>query len=111
MRATCQAFTLFAYHPHVQPVLTSSSLRVDVGGTSAVDGLSLASTGERILVLGAARALFEAAAAVRATARGELRVADLEPIDAVRTGVAASAPLDPPLPSTWTVSHLSLIHI
>jgi ABC-2 type transport system ATP-binding protein len=76
---------------------------VDVGGTSAVDGLSLSSAGDRVLVLGAARALFEAAAGLRASARGELRVAGEEPIDALRAGVAAGAPLDPPLPATWTV--------
>jgi ABC-type multidrug transport system ATPase subunit len=105
VRATCQAFTLFAYHPDVQPLLASSSLRVDVGGTSAVDGLSLATTGDRVLVLGAARALFEAAAGLRVSARGELRVADHDPVDAVRAGIAAGAPLDPPLPSSWTVRH------
>jgi ABC-type multidrug transport system ATPase subunit len=103
VRATCQAFTLFAYHPDVQPLLTASQLRVDVGGTSAVDGLSLSSSGDRVVVLGAARALFEAAAGLRASARGELRVAGEEPLDALRAAAAAGAPLDPPLPATWTV--------
>jgi ABC-type multidrug transport system ATPase subunit len=87
----------------VQPLLASSSLRVDVGGTSAVDGLTLATTGDRLLVLGAARALFEAAAGLRAIARGELRVAGQDPADALRAGSLAGAPLDPPLPSLWTV--------
>jgi len=105
MRATCQAFTLFAYHPGVQPLLASSSVRVDAGGTSAIDGLTLASTGDRIVVLGAARALFESAAGLRAIARGELRVADQDPLDAVRAGALAGAPLDPPLPPDWTVRH------
>jgi ABC-type multidrug transport system ATPase subunit len=103
VRATCQAFTVFAYHPDVQPLLASSSLRVDVGGTSAVDGLSLSSTGERVLVLGGARALFEAAAGLRGIARGELRVADQDPLEAIRAGALAGAPLDPPLPASWTV--------
>jgi ABC-type multidrug transport system ATPase subunit len=76
---------------------------VDVGGTSAVDGLTLATTGERVLVLGAARALFEAAVGVRAIAHGELRVADQDPLDALRAGALAGAPLDPPLPPNWTV--------
>jgi ABC-type multidrug transport system ATPase subunit len=87
----------------VQPLLTSSSLRVDVGGTSTVDGLTLATTGDRVLVLGAARALFEAATGVRAIAHGELLVADQEPWGALRAGALAGAPLDPPLPSSWTV--------
>jgi ABC-2 type transport system ATP-binding protein len=103
LRTTCQAFTLFAYHPDVQALLTASQLRVDVGGTSAVDGLTLSSTGDRILVLGAARALFEATAGVRAVVRGELRVADEDPLDALRMGALAGAPLDPALPTGWTV--------
>src|SRR5580704_12086212 len=57
-----------AYHrrvPAPSPLLAASSLRVDVGGSPAVDGLTLATTGDRVLVLGAARALFEAAAGLR----------------------------------------------
>jgi ABC-type multidrug transport system ATPase subunit len=63
----------------------------------------MASTGEHLLVLGAPRALFETAAGLRASTRGELRVADRDPLDAVRAGASAGAPLDPPLPSSWTV--------
>jgi ABC-type multidrug transport system ATPase subunit len=103
VRATCQALTIFAYHLGVQPLLVASSLRVDVGGIPAVDGLSIASTSDRLLVLGAARALFEAACGQRAVARGELRVAGEEPLAALRAGGAAGAPLDPRLPSGWTV--------
>ncbi len=76
---------------------------MDVGGTSTVDGLSLATSGDRVLVLGAARALYEAAAGARAIARGELRVADQSPLEAIRAGAVAGAPLDPPVPSSWTV--------
>src|SRR5579884_3038401 len=65
--------------------------------------MSLACGGDRVLVLGAARALFEAAAGLRPTARGELRVEGLPPAAAVRGGVAAGAPLDPPVPGDWTV--------
>ncbi len=72
-------------------------------GIPAVDGLSLTSTGAWILVLGAARALFEAAAGLRATERGQLLVAGMTPLDAVRARVMACAPLDPPLPPRWTV--------
>ena len=87
----------------MEPLLTSSSLRVDVGGTPAIEGLSLATTGERVLVLGAARALFEAAAGLRAITRGELRVAGQDPLAAVSAAAVAGAPLDPPLPPSWTV--------
>ncbi|HEX8791672.1 MAG TPA: hypothetical protein VF765_12040 [Polyangiaceae bacterium] len=85
------------------PLLSVADLRVDVGGTPAVDGLSLATTGERVLVLGAARALFEAAAGLRQPRRGEPRVEGMAPLAAVRARVAAVAPLDPQLPPRWTV--------
>ena len=83
--------------------LASSHLRVDVGGLPAIDGLTFAATGDHVLVLGAARALFEAAAGLRLIARGEILVEGRPPSTAIRDGVAACAPLDPPLPSKWTV--------
>jgi ABC-type taurine transport system ATPase subunit len=89
----------------VEPVLRVSSVRIDVDGAPTIDGLSMVSTGEHLLVLGAAGALFEAAAGLRAVARGELRVEGLPPIEAVRAGVAAGAPLDPPMPPRWTILH------
>lgn len=92
------------YHRLVAPLLTLADLRVDVGGTPAVDGLSFETHGERVLVLGAARALFEAAAGLRPARRGELRVAGMPPVAAVRARAAAGAPLDPPLPPRWTVA-------
>jgi ABC-type multidrug transport system ATPase subunit len=87
----------------VQPILAAVTLRVDVAGLPAVDRLSFTTGGDRVLVLGAAGALFEAAAGLRPTMRGELLVQGAEPREAVRAGVAASAPLDPPLPPGWTV--------
>jgi ABC-type multidrug transport system ATPase subunit len=83
-------------------LLEAKGVRIDVAGAAAIDGLSLASTGARLLVLGAGRALFEAAAGARQPRRGELRVEGVAPIDAVRRRIAAAAPLDPPLPPTWT---------
>jgi ABC-type Na+ transport system ATPase subunit NatA len=87
----------------VEPLLAASSLRVDVHGVPAIDGLSVTSTGERVLVLGAASAMFEAAAGLRAAVRGGLRVEGRVPIEAVRARVVAGAPLDPPMPPRWTV--------
>jgi ABC-type multidrug transport system ATPase subunit len=87
----------------VQPILVAANVRVDVAGLPAVDHLSFTSRGDRVLVLGAARALFEAAAALRPSMEGELRVQGASPLEAVRSRAAASAPLDPPLPPTWTV--------
>jgi ABC-type multidrug transport system ATPase subunit len=91
-----------AYAGFVEPILTVSSLRVDTAGVPQVDGLSLTSTGEWVLVLGAPRALFEAAAGTRTVQRGELLVEGRTPLRAVRDGVVASAPLDPPLPPSWS---------
>jgi len=78
-------------------------LRVDVDGAVAIDGLSFRTTGDAVLVLGAARALFEAAAGLRDVRGGDLFVEGATPRSAVRQGHAACAPLDPPLPPRWTV--------
>jgi len=103
VRRTCQDERV-AYHRRVQPILAAAHVRVDVAGLPAVDRLSFTSRGDRVLVLGAARALFEAAAALRPSMAGELRVQGAPPLEAVRSRAAASAPLDPPLPPAWTVS-------
>jgi ABC-type multidrug transport system ATPase subunit len=87
----------------VQPLIAASDLRVDVAGCPAIDGLTLETTGDRVLILGAARALFEAAAGLRATRRGAMVVEGLSPPEAVSRGVVACAPLDPPMPPGWTV--------
>ncbi len=89
--------------PDPPPLLAASGLRVDVGGSPAIDGLTLATTGDRVLVLGAARALFEAAAGLRAPSRGEILVEGTSPRVAVGGGAVASASLDPPMPPGWTV--------
>jgi ABC-type multidrug transport system ATPase subunit len=101
MRPACQ--TLIAYHAAVSPLLASSSLRVDVAGTPAIDGLTLESTGQWLLVLGASRGLFEAASGLRDIEHGDLLVGGASPVFASRAGAAAAAPLDPPLPPRWTV--------
>jgi ABC-2 type transport system ATP-binding protein len=83
-------------------ILAVSGLRVDVAGSPAIEGLTLATTGDRVLILGAARALFEAAAGLRLPRRGEIRVEGVLPRTAARAGMAACAPLDPPMPPRWT---------
>jgi ABC-type multidrug transport system ATPase subunit len=101
MRHPCQRGLV--YHAVVSAILASSSLRVDVAGQPAIDGITLRSTGQRILVLGAPRALFEAAAGLRAVEHGELSIAGAS-LRSSRTSLAAAAPLDPRMPSGWTVS-------
>src|SRR5579864_3403099 len=89
--------------PPVPPILECSHLRVDVGGVPAIDGLNLTSSADHLLVLGAARALFEAAAGLRTIARGTLMVEGTSARETIRAGLAACAPLDPRLPGAWTV--------
>jgi ABC-2 type transport system ATP-binding protein len=79
-------------------------LRLDVDGVPALDGFSVETTGERVLVLGGPRALFEAAAGLRAIRAGDLRVEARPPREAVRERLVAGAPLDPALPSRWTLA-------
>jgi ABC-type multidrug transport system ATPase subunit len=84
------------------PVLELRGARVDVGGVPAIDGLSFATTSDHVVVLGAPRALFEAASGVRAPAHGEIFVRGEPAHVALANGKVACAPLDPPLPPTWT---------
>lgn len=83
-------------------LLEAKGLRVDASGLAVVDGLDLRSTGSHVLVLGAPRVLFEAAAGLCPVARGELRVDDTPAARACTAGTAAAAPYDPPVPPTWT---------
>lgn len=77
--------------------------RVDVDGVPAVDGLSLSTSSERLLVLGAPRALFEAVCGMREVAHGTIKVDGEAPLAALRAAKLAGAPLDPPMPPRWTV--------
>ncbi len=88
--------------------LSTSSLRIDVAGVPAVDGLTFATTGQHVLVLGATRGLFTVAAGVHPPTRGQLTVAGLSPRAAVRAGVAASAALDSILPVRWTPRQIAI---
>lgn len=88
--------------PTPVPILEVEDLRVDVAGVPAVDGLSLRATGDHALVLGAPRALFEAACGLRDLARGRLAVRGVPARDAARDRLVAGAAFDPPLPPRWT---------
>lgn len=85
-----------------EALLVASDLRVDVDDVPACDGLDLRTTGQRVLVLGAPRALFEAASGQRSAARGGLTVGGAPARDAVRDARVAGCALDPPLPPRWT---------
>ncbi len=89
----------------VSPLLHAHDLRVDAGGAPSVDGLALRADGERAIVLGAPRALFEATSGARAIARGSLLVLGTPAAEALREGLVAGAPLDPEMPKAWTSLH------
>jgi ABC-type multidrug transport system ATPase subunit len=75
------------------PLLEIVRVRIDVAGVPAVDGLSAATTGDRVLVLGSG---------ARVPSHGELRLRGEAARSAVRAGSAAGAPLESPLPPKWT---------
>lgn len=84
-------------------LLSTVDLRVDVDGVPACDGVAFTTTGERVLVLGASRALFEATVGLRPVVRGKLEVRGLAPGAAIDAGTVAGVPLDPPLPPRWNL--------
>ncbi|MCA9587880.1 MAG: hypothetical protein KC657_21300 [Myxococcales bacterium] len=90
-----------------EPLLRCSDLRVDVDGAPALDGLTLETNAQHVVVLGAPRALFEAASGVRRVARGSLHVAGASPGEAVASLLVGACPCDEPLPPTWTAVELA----
>jgi ABC-2 type transport system ATP-binding protein len=85
-----------------EAILEAVRARIDVDGVPQVDGLSFATTGERVLVLGSAPALFECAAGLLDTRHGDVRVRGVAAKASVAQGLSAGAPLDPPVPLSWT---------
>jgi len=89
--------------PTTQPALLEArNVRIDEHEAPAIDGLSLITQGNHVVVLGAPHALFEAASGMLAPARGELLLQGVPARAALESGHVAGAPLDPPLPPKWT---------
>ena len=88
----------------MRPVLEVARLRVDEGGVAQVDGLSLETAGERVLLLAGPSVLFKAAAGIVRQRHGDLLTDGVPVTDAVRDRLLAGAPLDPPLPLAWKVA-------
>ena len=82
--------------------MVAEDLRVDVDGVPACDGLTFRTSGDRVLVLGAPRALFESLTGLRPVVRGALSIRGSAASAATREGLVAGAPLDPALPAKWT---------
>lgn len=83
-------------------ILAAEDLRVDVDGVPACDGLTLRATGARVLVLGAPRALFDAATGMARIARGALAIRGVPAARAAAEGVVSGAAMEPPTPPRWT---------
>ncbi|MBL8610287.1 MAG: hypothetical protein JNL38_23325 [Myxococcales bacterium] len=83
-------------------LLEAKDVRVDDGGVPAVDGVKFATTGAQVVMIGAPRVLFEACAGMRPVAHGQVLVEGVSAEQAVDDRLVAGAPLDPPLPPTWT---------
>ncbi len=83
-------------------LLEAERVRIDVACAPALDGLSLTTTGDHLLVLGAPRALAEAVCGVRAVVHGALRIAGESPAAALETGAVAGSTGDAPTPPKWT---------
>ncbi len=81
----------------------ATDLRIDVHGTAAVDGLSVASASERVVVVGAGTPLFDALRGVATPVRGRVEVLGVPAREALAQGLLASAPADPASPAKWTV--------
>jgi ABC-type multidrug transport system ATPase subunit len=84
------------------PILEARDLRLDEGGHVVVEGLSFATTGDKVLVFGASTPILRAAASELAVQRGQLLVAGREPSAAARSNAVAVALLDPVLPPGFT---------
>jgi ABC-2 type transport system ATP-binding protein len=87
--------------PVTKPLLEAARLRVDEGGVPQIDGLSLETTGDRVLVLAGPTVLFHACAGMVSPRHGTVLVGGVAPVEALRLRLLASAPLDPPLPLGW----------
>jgi len=88
---------------HPIPLVACEDLRVDVSGVPSCDGLTLRSTRERLLMLGAPRALFLATIGLLPIARGTLSICGVPAQHAALKHVVAGASSSSPLPPNWTV--------
>ncbi|MDB4941091.1 MAG: transporter related protein [Labilithrix sp.] len=87
-----------------EPLVVAEDLRIDTDGEPSIDGLTLRSSGEHVLLLGAPSALFDALTGLRSPVRGALRIRGEDPAAAVSGRRVAGAPFAPPLPPRWTAT-------
>lgn len=83
-------------------LLSAQGVRVDQDQVPTVVGLDVQAEGPHLLVLGAPRALFLAAAGVLPCRGGRLRIAGLNPLEALRSGHLSAAIELGATPPDWT---------
>ena len=88
-------------------MIEARDLRVDApdddrGRSPCIDGLTLSSSADRTLIVGAPRELMLAFAGLTPVVRGEIRIEGEEPRRALALGRIAACPLDAPLPPRWS---------
>ncbi len=96
------------YSGVVEPLLRADGVRIDDAGGPTVEQLVMSTTGSSVAIVGAPRALFEAACGVREVTAGSLLVAGQQPREAIRSGSVASSPVDVPVPARWTLADLAI---
>jgi iron complex transport system ATP-binding protein len=85
-----------------EPLLSADALRIDVDGMPVCEGLSFVATGERALLLGAGRGLFDALVGLRPVTSGSLLLRGEVVSRAAQEGCVAGALPDAALPPAWT---------
>lgn len=85
------------------PLLECESLRVDVGGAVAVEGLTLQARGPRLALAGPVSPLFAVLSGAGRVASGAMRCLGRDARTAVAEGSIGLSLRDPALPSEWTV--------
>ena len=85
-----------------EPLLSAEALRIDIDGVPVSDGLSFVASGERVLLLGAGRGLFEVLLGLRPFAAGALRMRGEPMAIAANEGRVAGALTEATLPPDWS---------
>jgi ABC-2 type transport system ATP-binding protein len=86
------------------PQLAASDLRIDQGGAIAVERASFASHGNTVALLGDEHGILSALAGAADIRSGSLSLlgTDISSGEHLRSNQVGIAPLDPPLPPSWT---------
>jgi ABC-type multidrug transport system ATPase subunit len=88
----------------VSALLELEQARTDSGGAVLIDGLTLASTGDSVCLVGSWEPLFLLLEGRASVASGSVRIAGLDPRRGVRDGRIGLALAGAPLPEAWTAA-------